>query len=141
MTSNIDTADISEFRKMTWDLYYTCNSISGDAPDGFRQLVASLESLHGVFQNLGNDATSKNSEVGEDEERKNTLQRCLKSCSVTLQQLKEIVDMYRSLSFGTGKQLWQSIDWTTQQGFIDELNSKIVTHTCHLGLCVSSISQ
>ncbi|PYI08497.1 hypothetical protein BO78DRAFT_73495 [Aspergillus sclerotiicarbonarius CBS 121057] len=140
MASNVDTLDIPEIRRMSWDLYYICNSISGDAPDGFRQLVANLESLHSVFQTLEDDAT-KNSEAGQDKERKHTLQRCLKSCSGILQQLKEVVEMYRALGFGTGKQLWQSIDWMTQQGFIDDLNSKIVAHTCHLGLCVSSIGK
>ncbi|RAK95033.1 uncharacterized protein BO80DRAFT_498065 [Aspergillus ibericus CBS 121593] len=136
--ANVDTLDISEIRRTTWELYRFCDSISGNAPDGFRQLVANLQSLHNLFQKWKDDPTSKNSEVGHDEERKHNLQRCLKSCSSTLQQLKEVVKMYQASGFGTGEQLWQTIDWTTQQAFIDDVNTKIVAHKCHLGLCVSS---
>ncbi|GAA82207.1 similar to An02g05140 [Aspergillus luchuensis IFO 4308] len=142
MASIFEAADIPELTKLARDLYLTCNSISGDAPDGFNQLVASLESLHSVFQTLKDDVSSSKIELSEsDEECKHTLHRCLNSCSGTLQQLKEVVDMYRNLGFENGRQLWQSIDWMTQQAFIDDLKSKIVAHTCHLGVCVGSLTK
>ncbi|PYH36053.1 uncharacterized protein BO87DRAFT_304647 [Aspergillus neoniger CBS 115656] len=142
MASIFEAADVPELTKLARDLYLTCNSISGDAPDGFNQLVASLESLHSVFQTLKDDVSSSKIELSEsDEECKHTLHRCLNSCSGTLQQLKEVVDMYRNLGFENGRQLWQSIDWMTQQAFIDDLKSKIVTHTCHLGVCVGSLTK
>ncbi|RAH59960.1 hypothetical protein BO85DRAFT_458000 [Aspergillus piperis CBS 112811] len=142
MASIFEAADIPELTKLARDLYLTCNSISGDAPDGFNQLVASLESLHSVFQTLKDDVSSSKIELSEsDEECKHTLHRCLNACSGTLQQLKEVVDMYRNLGFENGRQLWQSIDWMTQQAFIDDLKSKIVAHTCHLGVCVGSLTK
>ncbi|RAK93188.1 hypothetical protein BO79DRAFT_284684 [Aspergillus costaricaensis CBS 115574] len=142
MASIFEAADVPELTKLARDLYLTCNSISGDAPDGFNQLVASLESLHSVFQTLKDDISSSKIELLEsDEECKHTLHRCLNSCSGTLQQLKEVVDMYRNLGFENGRQLWQSIDWMTQQAFIEDLKSKIVAHTCHLGVCVGSLTK
>ncbi|GKZ16997.1 hypothetical protein AbraIFM66951_005725 [Aspergillus brasiliensis] len=142
MAANFEAADIPELTKLARDLYLTCNSISGDAPDGFNQLVASLASLHGVFQTLRDDVSFRKFELAESEEEcRHTLHRCLNSCSGTLQQLKEVVDMYRSLGFENGRQLWQSIDWMTQQAFIDDLKSKIVAHTCHLGVCVGSLTR
>ncbi|GLA85695.1 hypothetical protein AtubIFM56815_009936 [Aspergillus tubingensis] len=142
MASIFEAADVLELTKLARDLYLTCNSISGDAPDGFNQLVASLESLHSVFQTLKDDVSSSKIELSEsDEECKHTLHRCLNSCSGTLQQLKEVVDMYRNLGFENGRQLWQSIDWMTQQAFIEDLKSKIVAHTCHLGVCVGSLTK
>ncbi|GLB06850.1 hypothetical protein AtubIFM57258_002168 [Aspergillus tubingensis] len=142
MASSFEAADVPELTKLARDLYLTCNSISGDAPDGFNQLVGSLESLHSVFQTLKDDVSSSKIELSEsDEECKHTLHRCLNSCSGTLQQLKEVVDMYRNLGFENGRQLWQSIDWMTQQAFIEDLKSKIVAHTCHLGVCVGSLTK
>lgn len=142
MASNSEAADIPELTKLARDLYLTCNSISGDAPDGFNQLVASLASLHSVFQTLRDDASTRKFELAEsDDECRHTLYRCLHSCSGTLQQLKEVVDMYRNTGFENGRQLWQSIDWMTQQAFIDDLKSKIVAHTCYLGVCVGSLTK
>nr|XP_001399651.2 hypothetical protein ANI_1_2538024 [Aspergillus niger CBS 513.88] len=116
MASNSEAADIPELTKLARDLYLTCNSISGDAPDGFNQLVASLASLHSVFQTLRDDVSTRKFELAEsDDECRHTLYRCLHSCSGTLQQLKEVVDMYRNTGFENGRQLWQSIDWMTQQ--------------------------
>ncbi|EHA22905.1 hypothetical protein ASPNIDRAFT_52223 [Aspergillus niger ATCC 1015] len=142
MASNSEAADIPELTKLARDLYLTCNSISGDAPDGFNQLVASLASLHSVFQTLRDDVSTRKFELAEsDDECRHTLYRCLHSCSGTLQQLKEVVDMYRNTGFENGRQLWQSIDWMTQQAFIDDLKSKIVAHTCYLGVCVGSLTK
>ncbi|GKZ78129.1 hypothetical protein AnigIFM56816_001514 [Aspergillus niger] len=142
MASNSEAADIPELTKLARDLYLTCNSISGDAPDGFNQLVARLASLYSVFQTLRDDVSTRKFELAEsDDECRHTLYRCLHSCSGTLQQLKEVVDMYRNTGFENGRQLWQSIDWMTQQAFIDDLKSKIVAHTCYLGVCVGSLTK
>lgn len=142
MVANFAPVDILNLTKLAWDLYHSCDRVAGDAPDGFRQLVAELASLQASLRALRDDVSSDTSLFEKlDDNRKQILDRCLDRSFNTLQQLKGLMVTYKDMGIGDGKQFWQRVKWATQRDHIKELKSKIMVHTCHLTLCMSSIRK
>ena len=125
-----------------WDLYHNCYLVAKEAPDDFRLLVNELGSLQGVLRNLRDDVSSDRSYVDKlGENRKENLERCLRSCSDTLRKLQDLVVKYRNLGLHDGAQFWKKLKWVTKQGEIADLKSRIMVHTCNISLCLSSIGK
>ena len=134
--------DILAITKLAWDLYHGCYLVAREAPDGFRQLVNELASLQGVLRTLRDDINSDKSffeRLGES--RKQMLEKCLQACFDTLRSLQKLTIKYRELGLGDGIQFWRKLKWTTKQGEIADLKSKIMVHTCNISLCMSSIGK
>lgn len=137
MASRFGIVDIPALTKLTWELYNQCQPAARDAPDSFRNLVTELGSFQGTLRGLGDDVSSNTSFFDKmDDDRQRTLDRCLDSCSNTLQRLKELVAQYREFGIGEGKHFWQR---TKAQ--IEDIRSRIMVHTCNLNLCMSSIGK
>ena len=139
---NWGIGDLLAVTKLAWDLYHNCYLVAREAPDDFRQLVNELASLQGVLRTLRDDVHSDKSfleRMGEN--RKETLERCLTSCTDTLRKLQRLIIKYRELGFADGLQFWRKIKWVGKQGEIKELKSKIMVHTCNISLCMSSIGK
>ncbi|KAL9099199.1 MAG: hypothetical protein Q9163_005264 [Psora crenata] len=139
---NWGIGDVLAITKFAWDLYHNCYLVAREAPDDFRQLVNELASLQGVLRTLRDDINSDKSffeRLGEH--RKQTLERCLQSCFDTLRKLQKLTVKYRELGAGDGIQFWRRLKWSTKQGEITDLKSKIMVHTCNISLCMSSIGN
>ena len=81
---NWGVGDVLAISKFAWDLYHNCFLVAREAPDEFRQLVNELASLQGVLRTLQDDINSDKSFFDRlDENRKETLARCLESCAHT----------------------------------------------------------
>lgn len=143
MESSLETADVLTLAKLAWNIYHTCYLVARDAPDSFRQLVNELASLQGALRSLRDDVSSNASFFDQMEEvRKQILSRCLSSCFNTLHRLNDLITRYQGMGIGDRKQLfWQKIKWASQRGYIEELKSKIMVHTCNINLCMSSIGK
>lgn len=130
-------ADIPTLAKATWELYTRCNFVARNASDEFRDLVTEVGSLQANLRAL-NDDVGSNTPFFErmSEDRKVALERCLNTCSQTLQELKNLLRRYQDLGIGDSKHFW----WTTKSQ-IEELRSRVMVHTCNLSLCVSSIGK
>lgn len=142
MSSKFGVLDIPTLAKETWELYNLCHPLAEEAPDSFRKLVHELESLQTSLRALGDDIGSNAAffdSMGED--RKLTLERCVSACFQTLQRLRDLVNRYRELGVGDGRQFWRKIKWITQRQQIENIRSKIMVHTCNLTLCVSPIGK
>lgn len=139
---NWGIGDLLAVTKLAWDLYHNCYLVAREAPDDFRQLVNELASLQGVLRTLQDDVHSDKSfleRMGEN--RKETLERCLASCTDTLHKLHRLIIKYRELGVADGLQFWRKMKWVGKQGEIKELKSKIMVHTCNISLCMSSIGN
>jgi len=134
--------DLLTITQLAWDLYHTCYLAAREAPDNFRQLVNELASLKGVLRTLCDDISSDKSSLDRMEEnRKQTLERCLANCFETLHKLQKLVIKYRELGVADGLQVWRKLKWVGKQDEIAELKSKIMVHTCNISLCMSSIGK
>lgn len=142
MSSKFGVLDIPTLTKETWELYNLCHTLAEEAPDGFRKLVHELgslqTSLRALDDGIGSNATLFDS-MGED--RKQTLERCVSACFQTLQRLRTLVNRYRELGIGYGRQFWRRMKWITQRQQIENIRSKIMVHTCNLTLCLSPIGK
>jgi hypothetical protein len=142
MTSGFGIVDIIGLTKQTWDLYSQCRLVSQDAPDGFQNLVNGLGSLQGTLRALSDDVNSNRYLfVKMNDDRKQTLAQCLKTCSTTLQQLKEILAQYRAWGINDGPQFWQRVSWETQYSQIEDIRSKIMVQTYNLTLCMGELEE
>lgn len=142
MASKFDVLDIPALTMETWEIYNVCHPLADEAPDGFRKLVHELGSLQTSLRALGDNICTNAAffdSMGED--RKLTLERCVGACFQTLQRLRNLVNRYRELEIGDGKQLWRKIKWITQRQHIENIRSKIMVHTCNLTLCLSPIGK
>ncbi|KAL8961874.1 MAG: hypothetical protein Q9183_005244 [Haloplaca sp. 2 TL-2023] len=134
--------DLLAITKLAWDLYHNCYLVAREAPDDFRKLVDELASLQGVLRALRDDVNSDRSFLERlGDSRKETLERCLRSCFTTLDSLQRLVIKYRELGVNDGKQFWRKLKWVGKQGEIADLKSRIMVHTCNLSLCMSSIGK
>lgn len=125
-----------------WDLYDNCYRVAKEAPDDFRQLVSELGSLQGVLKNLRDDINSDKSYIKRlDADRKESLQRFLKACFVTLRKLKVLVMDFEGLGADEGIQFWKRFKWATKKKPVTELRSQIQAHTCRIQLCMSEIGN
>ena len=125
-----------------WDLYHNCFLAAKEAPDEFRLLVTELGSLQGVLKNLRDDVNSDGSFVDKlDPQRKDMLERCLRSCFSTLQKLQSLVIKYRDMGLGDGLQFWRRISWTAKKKEISDMKARVMAHTCNISLCLSSIQN
>ena len=139
---NWGVGDVLALTKLAWDLYHGCYLVAREAPDDFRQLVNELCSLQGVLRTLRDDINSDKSffeRIGEH--RKEMLERCLQSCFATLSKLQKLTIKYRELGVGEGMQFWRRIKYSTKQGEIKALKIEIMSHTCNISLCMSSIGK
>ncbi|CAG8101426.1 unnamed protein product [Penicillium salamii] len=142
MPSSFGAVDIPILAKLTWDLHNQCLALSKDGPDGFKRLVTELGSLQGTLRTFGGDSESNLSLFEKmDEDRKQTLQRSLSACFKTLHGLKELLARFQGVEIGDGHSLWRRIKWVTQRTHVEDIRSKIMVHTCNLGLCISSIGN
>ncbi|KAG8531404.1 uncharacterized protein KY384_003033 [Bacidia gigantensis] len=142
MSINWGVTDILAIAKLSWDLYHGCYLVARGAPDEFRMLVNELCSLQGVLRSLRDDISSDKSYLDRlDENRKETLEKCLQSCVMTLQKLEKLTNKYRKLGIGDGPQFWTKFKWTTKQKEIAQIRNNIMVHTCNLSLCMSSIGN
>lgn len=141
-TLNWGVGDVLALTKLAWDLYHGCYLVAREAPDDFRQLVNELCALQGVLRTLRDDINSDKSFFRRiDENRKETLERCLHSCFHTLNKLKRLTLKYRELGLNEGLQFWRKIKYSTKQGEIKALKSQIMAHTCNISLCMSTIGK
>ncbi|KAJ5960884.1 uncharacterized protein N7479_008034 [Penicillium vulpinum] len=141
MSSDFAVLEIPALIKVTWDLYNQCQIVAKGAPEGFQKLVTELGSLQGALRTFGDEVSSNESFFEKmDEDRKQTFERSLGTCLVTLQRLKELIALFKG-EHGDGKGLWQKIKWATQRTQIEDIRSKIMVHTCNLSLCISSIGN
>lgn len=139
---SVAIGDIVAVTKLAWDLYHKCFLVAREAPDEFRQLVNELASLQACLHTLRDDVNSDKSffeRLGEN--RKQTLERCLRNCFDTLRKLQRLVIEYRELGAPDGLQFWKRLKWVGKQGEVANLKSKIMVHTCNISLCMSSIGK
>ncbi|RAH83271.1 hypothetical protein BO86DRAFT_359520 [Aspergillus japonicus CBS 114.51] len=110
--SSVDNVDVTLYNliRIAWDLYHNCNLVRGEAPDGFKQLVAGLISLHNTLRALKNSVDSVRGDHGVD------LQPSLHACLETLHALHKLVARYRAIGASSEKEFWEKMDWPTQQG-------------------------
>ena len=142
MAFNWGIGDLLSVTKLAWDLYHNCYLVAREAPEEFRQLVNELASLQSVLRTLRDDVNSDKSFIERlDENRKQTLETCLKMCFETLQRLQELVIKYRKLGIEDGTQFWKKIQWLKQRRIINDLKSKVLACSCRLNLCMSSIGK
>ncbi|CAG8266757.1 unnamed protein product [Penicillium salamii] len=142
MPSSFGVVDIPILAKLTWDLHNQCLALSKDDPDGFKKLVTELSSLQGTLRTFGGDSGSDLSLFEKmDEDRKQTLQRSLSTCFKTLHGLKKLLARFQGVGISDGHSLWRRIKWVTQRTHVEDIRSKIMVHTCNLGLCISSIGN
>lgn len=159
MSFNWGIGDLLSVTQLAWNLYHNCYLVAKEAPDEFRQLVNELASLQGVLRTLRDDINSDTKYLEKlGEQRKETLERCLRNCYDTLKRLEQLVTKYREFGIRGGVQFWRKIskfsndnlvvhkshtalEWVTQQGDISTLRSKIMVHSCNLSLCMSSIGK
>lgn len=140
MALNWGVTDILAVTKLAWDLYHNCYLVARKAPEEFRQLVNELASLQGVLRSLRDDINSDKSFLQRlGDERKQTLDRCVANCFDTLKKLQRVVHKYRDLHNEEG--FWKKLKWVGKQSEISDLKSKIMVHTCHLSLCMTSIGK
>ncbi|RAK77588.1 uncharacterized protein BO72DRAFT_428314 [Aspergillus fijiensis CBS 313.89] len=111
MTS-VDNVDVTLYNliRIAWDLYHNCNLVRGEAPDGFKQLVAGLLSLHNTLRALKNSRESVRGDHRVD------LGPSLHACLETLHALHKLVARYRAIGASSEKEFWEKMDWPTQQG-------------------------
>lgn len=142
MALNWGVTDILAVTKLAWDLYHNCYLVAREAPDEFRQLVNELASLELVLRTLRDDISSDKSFLDRlGENRKQTLERALTTCFDTLNKIQKLVVKYRELGLSDGLQFWKRLKWVGKQSQIGDLKAKIMAHTCHISLCMSSIGK
>ncbi|MCJ1465306.1 hypothetical protein MMC07_003923 [Pseudocyphellaria aurata] len=140
MALNWGVTDVLAVTKLAWDLYNNCYLVAREAPEEFRQLVYELAALQGVLRSLRDDINSDKSFLQRlGDERKQTLDRCVVNCFDTLKKLQGLVYKYRELQ--NGENLWKKLKWIGKQSEISNLKSKIMAHTYHLNLCMTSIGN
>ncbi|RAL13818.1 uncharacterized protein BO97DRAFT_387761 [Aspergillus homomorphus CBS 101889] len=96
--------------RIAWDLYYNCNYVRGEAPDGFKQLVDGLLALHNTLRALKNNVEAVRGDHKVD------LQPSLHACLETLHALQRLVVRYQAIGASSEKEFWEKMDWPTQQG-------------------------
>ncbi|KAL2809413.1 hypothetical protein BJX63DRAFT_358003 [Aspergillus granulosus] len=142
MAPNAEILEVDTVSTLAWDLYHSCHLISSGAPEGFRQLINELSSLHGILRALYDHLNSRPSIFTElAETRALSLQARIHACLNTLRQIKEIISKYQSLGASDGGHIWHKINWATQRTQIEQLKSRIMVHTASLHLHMSSIGN
>ncbi|PYH49174.1 uncharacterized protein BP01DRAFT_400450 [Aspergillus saccharolyticus JOP 1030-1] len=110
--ASVDGVDVALYNliRIAWDLHHNCNLVRGEAPEGFKQLVDGLLSLHNTLRALKNSVESVRGD------HKVELQPSLHACLETLHALHILVARYRAIGASSETEFWEKMDWPTQQG-------------------------
>ena len=104
--------------------------------------MTELGALQSVLKNLRDDINSDKSYIKRlDPDRKESLERFLKSCFDTLRKLQALVVYFKELGIGDGLQFWKRLKWVSKKTTITELKSQIVAHNVRISLCMSEIGN
>ena len=124
-------------------MYDQCYRVAKAAPSEFRQLVSELAGLKGVLKNIRDDVNSERSYVKRlDPDRKESLERLLKSIFASLRKTQQLVVYFKSLGTDEeGLQVWKRTKWLHKRGEILQLRKQITAESTRLGLCMSDINN
>ena len=105
--------------------------------------MSELASLKGVLKNIRDDVNSERSYVKRlDADRKEILERLLKSIFTSLRKTQDLVTYFRSLGNDEeGLQVWKRMRWLNKRGEILRLIKQVTAESTRLQLCMSDINN
>lgn len=137
MAFNYGASDIVALFTLVAKLYNDVYVPAREAPKTRRELMKELTALKEVLSTLVDDTKPKTFQQRLGDNRKRTLNQCLRNCEETLLKLDKLVEKHRN----PRGSLWGGIKWVGVKGEVAELKSKIAVYSAHLSLCLSSIGK
>ncbi|KAF8244601.1 hypothetical protein K440DRAFT_604870 [Wilcoxina mikolae CBS 423.85] len=143
MSFGFSISDFITVTQLALQLYDSCYKAVKEAPVEFLELCNELAALKFALDHIRTDLQRPESKIrSHGEDRFKSLKSITENLYVTLLQLAKLVDKYRHVARKTTTAtLWTKIRWTTEQGNIAKLRSRLTTHVGALNLVVSSIGK
>ncbi|MCJ1272199.1 hypothetical protein MMC22_012107 [Lobaria immixta] len=118
MSFGFSVGDFAALGHFAWKIYRACK----DAPEGFKNIIQEVLSLHAVLRELEETHSDANLSAAQQ----SRLKIVGDGCRAVLQDLQDLVDRYNSLGTKT-KRTWDRLAWGSEN--ITELRSRLISNT------------
>jgi len=145
MSFGFSPGDVVAAARLAWSLYEALK----DCPEEVEKISKDLTTVYGILNHIKDDLDAPVSAIKNHGEcRMRLLETMVRDLEKTLEEVKNLVERYRHLGRGDGKnkaskkdQIWVKMKWVIGKQKIKRVHQDISVHISRFGLLMTAMGK